>query len=319
MSCRQLTVNSTGGLIALGLGVKQWTVEQCITRFIQLCNKAFCPNDFATAKYIGHVSRTIFRSKYKTRALRDVLREQLGEDKLYGQVPEDTVVRDTKVCVTTTPITAESGIAIGNYTRQSEDEHWYKFLSGDRFQVWEAASATTAAPKYFKRYRHWNILTKVYEEYLDGALYFNNPVRIGFNERRFLWPDVADRPPDIVLSLGTGKNGSEIDLAVKKEMPYGRGDRSDTLCLPDAKIEQLRKRASGSGKQRKKSVVKELFTALASHNSARRYPTNRDVDKQARQHSRRRARVQTIRSRSYQSRRVREIHTAQSRSEENSS
>lgn len=249
-------------MIALGLGVKQWTVDQCITRFIQLCDNAFTPNELVNVKYLGYLSRTLWRSKYNTKKLLDILKQTFGEQKLYGYVPEDTVLRETKVCVTTTSGTAESAIAIGNYTRQSEDEHWYKFMRGDRMQVWEAASATTAAPNYFRKFKHTNS-AGISTEYLDGALYFNNPVRIAFNERRFLWPDVADRPPDIVLSLGTGKNGSLIDTAVEKEMPFKVTEVSRTWCLPDSKIAKLRKGLAGRARRKKKDgIVKDVIKTL---------------------------------------------------------
>lgn len=249
-------------MIALGLGVKQWTVDQCITRFIQLCDNAFTPNELVNVKYLGYISRTLWGSKYNSKKLWDILKQTFGEKTLYGYVPEDTVLRDTKVCVTTTSGTAESAIAIGNYTRQSEDEHWYKFMRGDGMQVWEAASAATAAPNYFRKFKHIDSLGHP-TEYLDGALYFNNPVRVAFNERRFLWPDMADRPPDIVLSLGTGKNGRSVDTAVKKEMPFKVAEVSRTWCLPDSNIAKLRKGLANRATRKKKNgVVKDLLKTL---------------------------------------------------------
>ncbi|KAF7502349.1 hypothetical protein GJ744_006003 [Endocarpon pusillum] len=250
---------STGGIIALGLGVKQWTVDQCITRFIQLCGKAFTPRELDSVKFLRQVSLLAFRSRYKTKPLRDSLKATFGEDLLYGHVPEDTVVRDNKVCVTTTSGTADCAIAVGNYVRQNEDDHWYKFLRGDNMQVWEAASATSAAPKYFTKF--------VLEgspaiEYLDGALYFNNPVRIAFNERRFLWPDVADAPPDIVLSLGTGKDGRVVDSAIKNERLVRTNEKSRTLCLPDGKMAKLRK--LGRPGDRKRGVVRNWIEGLSN-------------------------------------------------------
>lgn len=45
--------------------------------------------------------------------------------------------------------------------------------------------------------------------YLDGALYHNNPVWVAHHERKLIWPDVCNSPPDILLSIGTGKNTLE--------------------------------------------------------------------------------------------------------------
>jgi Patatin-like phospholipase len=246
----------------LGLGVKQWTVDQSITRFIQLCDKAFTPRELDSFKILRPISLYAFRSRYKSKPLRNALLQSFGDDLLYGHVPEDTLVRDNKVCVTTTSGTADSAIAIGNYTRQSEDDHWYKFQPGDYMQVWEAASATSAAPKYFKKF----VLPGEKgpnAEFLDGALYFNNPVRIAFNERRFLWPDVADTPPDIVLSLGTGQNARVVNSIVRNERSFRTFEKSRTVCLPEGKIAKLKSKV-GNNNDRKRGVVKNVFETLVS-------------------------------------------------------
>jgi hypothetical protein len=60
------------------------------------------------------------------------------------------------------------------------------------------ARATSAAPRYFKPFCH----AATGRVFADGALKFNNPVRIADNEMKLLWPDKAH--PDILLSIGTG-------------------------------------------------------------------------------------------------------------------
>lgn len=42
--------------------------------------------------------------------------------------------------------------------------------------------------------------------YEDGGLYHNNPIFIADSERKLIWPELADSPPDILLSIGTGHN-----------------------------------------------------------------------------------------------------------------
>jgi hypothetical protein len=63
--------------------------------------------------------------------------------------------------------------------------------------------------------------------FVDGAINYNNPVKIAETERRLLWPD---HPlPDIVLSLGTGieKEGANVTteerMAGPTCMEYGAG------------------------------------------------------------------------------------------------
>lgn len=68
------------------------------------------------------------------------------------------------------------------------------------------ARATSAAPSYFKTFRS----ERNRRGYLDGALYHNNPVRVADLERRLIWPNTESSPPDILLSIGTGCNGTTL-------------------------------------------------------------------------------------------------------------
>lgn len=49
------------------------------------------------------------------------------------------------------------------------------------------------------------------EGFLDGAVFFNNPVRIANYESKLIWPDAEDRHPDILLSIGTGHCGADSE------------------------------------------------------------------------------------------------------------
>lgn len=62
------------------------------------------------------------------------------------------------------------------------------------------ARATSAAPSFFRSFKS----ERNNRGYLDGALYHNNPVRVADLERRLIWPDTDNSPPDILLSIGTG-------------------------------------------------------------------------------------------------------------------
>ena len=70
-----------------------------------------------------------------------------------------------------------------------------------------SARATSAAPLYFRSF----CPKKSGRGYVDGALYHNNPVRVANSERKLLWPDVDNLPPDILLSLGTGHNREALE------------------------------------------------------------------------------------------------------------
>ena len=71
------------------------------------------------------------------------------------------------------------------------------------------ARATSAAPSYFKSFKS----ERNNRGYLDGALYHNNPVRVADLERRLIWPETENSPPDILLSIGTSCNTAIRDEA----------------------------------------------------------------------------------------------------------
>ena len=68
------------------------------------------------------------------------------------------------------------------------------------------ARATSAAPPYFKPFRP----KESNREYIDGAVYHNNPIKVADAERKYLWPDVEKLEPDILLSIGTGKSSRHL-------------------------------------------------------------------------------------------------------------
>lgn len=63
-------------------------------------------------------------------------------------------------------------------------------------KIWEAARATSAASTFFEPIA----IGPHKQTYVDGALGFNNPIRLLDRESRDLWPD-DDR---VFLSIGTG-------------------------------------------------------------------------------------------------------------------
>jgi hypothetical protein len=115
----------------------------------------------------------------------------------------------------------------------------YKFLRpsdpGHELKVWEAARATAAAPLYFKSFQHAVTVTA----YIDGAVHYNCPAVVVDSERRLIWDDVSEMPPDIFLSVGTGLSGDR------------KIAQSNGLLSPDpinkARLETLKRKKSASG------------------------------------------------------------------------
>jgi len=111
-----------------------------------------------------------------------------------------------------------------------------------------SARATSAAPPFFKTF----FKSDTQSSYLDGALYHNCPVWVAHHERKLIWGDVASAAPDILLSIGTGKNGDDEDARTAT----GRGQ------IP----ESANNAASSTGKARAKSA--KTFLPLQLFNIA---------------------------------------------------
>ncbi|CAN9422509.1 unnamed protein product [Alternaria alternata] len=197
---------STGGIIALALAVKQWSVDKCIEEFKRLVKEAFSPREFHGIAPLQYIATIHHGSTWKTTPFHEALRESLGDGYLFGGAESsDNVAR---VAVTTTDEVATRGIVIANYCRRGpkDDKQSYEFLRPSEpdaeMRTWHAGAATAAATPFFKPFVH----PFTGETYLDGAFYNNNPVKVGNRERQLLWPDVQDNHPDILLSIGTSQH-----------------------------------------------------------------------------------------------------------------
>jgi predicted acylesterase/phospholipase RssA len=196
---------STGGINALALGVKQWSVTYCIQMFENFCDQAFTEREFGGVWGLEKAALMNHGSKYKATPLHDVLRETLGRKPLFGANDSLNAFK-TKVAVTTTSADGNEAMVLANYNRPRSPGDRQTFVRpedpSDELEVWEAAAATSAAPLYFKPYTH----PKTRTSYIDGGLYHNNPVHVANRERKLLWPELANKHPDILLSIGTGQN-----------------------------------------------------------------------------------------------------------------
>ncbi|KAK7452493.1 hypothetical protein Landi51_04381 [Colletotrichum acutatum] len=205
---------STGGIIALGLGVNNWSVEECIKTFKHLCADAFRPRELSGIPLLEKLVTINHGSIYKTKPFEALLREKFQDRPLFGGANDHSQSEMlTKVAVTSTTSIDQHSVILTNYNRPDvmEDELPYRLFRSNEpsqeFKAWEAARATSAAPPFFKSFTKAD--TK--SSYLDGALYHNCPVLVAHHERRMIWPDIADTVPDILLSIGTGMNGLDSE------------------------------------------------------------------------------------------------------------
>lgn len=67
-------------------------------------------------------------------------------------------------------------------------------------------------PGFFKPFENFRTGLK----YIDGSIYHNNPASVAECERKLLWPDVRNQPPDIFLSIGTSVLPRVTNLKTKE-------------------------------------------------------------------------------------------------------
>lgn len=103
---------STGGIIALGLGVENWRVETCIKHFRRLSDKAF------TSRLPG----MRFGHKYRTRPFEQALQEIFKDEFLFGGDHDESSSYFTRVAVTATTDTGEKPVILTNYNREMETQ-----------------------------------------------------------------------------------------------------------------------------------------------------------------------------------------------------
>ncbi|KAL9097592.1 MAG: hypothetical protein Q9165_000488 [Trypethelium subeluteriae] len=85
---------STGGIIALGLGVKCWSVDEALHYFETMCRKAFTPRKGTELWGIGPVIEAYHHSKYETKPLEDSLKEIFSNDELLFGGQHHTLTND---------------------------------------------------------------------------------------------------------------------------------------------------------------------------------------------------------------------------------
>jgi patatin-like phospholipase/acyl hydrolase len=250
---------STGGIIALGLAAKRWSVAYCIQTFLGLCQQAFTEREFHDIPLLQQAATLNHGSKWKTRPFHDALRSAFGMDEvLYGGKHEDTAGYTIKVAATSTSRTGQQALLLANYNRQEDRHCEYKMdfasTAEHSLKIWEVAAATSAAPSFFKPFRS---LTND-STYLDGALFHNNPVKVANSERKILWPDVAEKHPDIFLSVGTGQNLKKMELELERNVK--------TLASSEAKKKTSKVIQLESNKNKRRHQVwkgvKDFFSVL---------------------------------------------------------
>ncbi|KAF2498872.1 hypothetical protein BU16DRAFT_558910 [Lophium mytilinum] len=198
---------STGGIIALGIGTKDWTLAHCEQLYPELCKSAFTTHGSA---WSGNAwAYTFHGCRYQNVPFENKLKEVLGESRIMGLQHDTSLDLRSKVFVTSTKSDGNQPAIFTNYIRAIETEdtstqkllydYEMKYDETLKLESWEVARATSAAPMYFRSFAKDGSPT-----YWDGGLCHNNPAWIARQEVFKIWPELSGPHPDILLSIGSG-------------------------------------------------------------------------------------------------------------------
>jgi len=171
-----ITGTSTGGIIALGLGLGMRPRE--LVEFYTHQG----PSIFSHRKL--RFLRWLLHSKFSQEKLEDAVRGYFG-DKLLG----DSFKR----------------LVIPSFNLEKEELHIFKTRNHSRFNrdhkvpAWKVGMATSAAPTYFPTFNKLN-----HARLIDGGIWANNPVMLGLIEALSVLN--VPRESISILSIGTTDN-----------------------------------------------------------------------------------------------------------------
>ncbi|CAE6421411.1 unnamed protein product [Rhizoctonia solani] len=188
---------STGGIMALMLGRLRMSVDEVLDTYLTLSKRVF------------HMGRVSTATRVCTTMLMDGLPSWYDEARL-ERIIKQTIAKHVKdqdaealleeALSSNSCRTAVVAARSADATRPTLMRSYAVPHDADpeRFKIWEAARATSAAPLYFRPMK-----AGVYKvPYLDGCVSgHSNPAWLAMQEAKHLWPD---RKIDLFLSLGTG-------------------------------------------------------------------------------------------------------------------
>jgi patatin-like phospholipase/acyl hydrolase len=185
---------STGGILALGLGLKRpksdrpYTAAELMSLYATEGSRIFSRGFFHTIGALGNLNGP----KYPEDGVGDVLKKYFAGMHL----------RDARTNVLVTayeielrcPFFFRSWQAQAPATARSHD-----------FEAWQVARSTSAAPTFFPPHQAQAADGKAYA-LVDGGMYANNPALCA-------WVEAHDRHPEdeiLVVSLGTGNENKPV-------------------------------------------------------------------------------------------------------------
>ncbi len=185
-----ITGTSTGGIIAVGLGLGI-SAESISALYVQQGRYIFPPGWSGLESVFRRFlwMRQFLRYKYDSRALEKALLDIMGE-RLFGESHSRLVIPSF--------LAPKTQIAV------LKTDHHPDFQNDWRMQAWEVARATSAAPTYFPGREYEGAV------FLDGGVWANNPLMTGIIDALSAF-DIS-REQLRCISIGTGNAPYEISL-----------------------------------------------------------------------------------------------------------
>ncbi|MBA0787077.1 hypothetical protein Gotri_027065, partial [Gossypium trilobum] len=221
---------STGGMLAVALGIKLMTLDQCEEIYKKLGKLVFTepvPKDEAATwrekfdqlykSSSQSIRVAVHGSKHSADQFERLLKEMCADED--GDLLIDSAVKNIpKVFVVSTLVsvmpaqpflfrnyqypvgTPEVPLAIleGSVTTVQGAQFGYKrnaFIGSCKHHVWKAIRASSAAPYYLDDF------SDDVNRWQDGAIVANNPTLFSIREAQLLWPDTKI---DCLVSIGSG-------------------------------------------------------------------------------------------------------------------
>ncbi|KAI8947268.1 hypothetical protein F4801DRAFT_519668 [Xylaria longipes] len=256
-----------GGIIAIALGVKKWSVSSAIDKFKDLCHEAYVARGISKLPFSGAFSVFYHKSLYKHQPLEGALRRYLSEQPLFGATSYGSrLAASTKVAVTATSVASGQDVVFANYNRPdiAEKSIPYHFSRSDapdtEIRMWEAARATTATAPLFSPFKK----AETDRAYANGGMC---PILVAHYEAKSVWKDINNRPPDLLLSIGAGSNigdRSKAGLNSPTSLHTATNDSVSTGSPPSAVIRQGR---GGMGNYKRQSPPGPAAPDFLAHKS----------------------------------------------------
>lgn len=164
---------STGGIIALGLGIGM-RPHEIVSFYVKKGSEIF-------PRGIGFSLRQFWQNKFDASSLENALKECFS-DKLLGE--------------------SKKRLVIPSYNLGDDDVYLFKTAHHERLKrdfkvpIWKVALATSAAPTYFPTFRGINHMRLI-----DGGIWANNSTMVGIVEAVSMLGQSLDSIK--ILSLGT--------------------------------------------------------------------------------------------------------------------